>query len=94
VAISPDVVSFVHHGLGSCDLRRGGGIHDVARGASCINLAARALQCSLSLGRLADDGSPWPIEPSRPRGYFNYAASADGFTGWPVGSSFGKETTS
>jgi hypothetical protein len=65
VAISPDVVSFVQHGFGYCDLRRGGGIHNVAREASCISVVAGPgrLQCSLLLGRPADDGSPWPFEP-------------------------------
>jgi hypothetical protein len=40
VALSPDVVSFVHDCFGYCDLRRGGGIANVAGQASSIDLAA------------------------------------------------------
>jgi hypothetical protein len=39
VAISPDVVSFVHDSFGDCDLRWGSGIGNVAREASSISLA-------------------------------------------------------
>ena len=60
MAISPDVVSFVHDRFGHCDLRWGSGIHNVAGEASSM---------SLPLGRLArepvvrcpgDDGSHGP----------------------------------
>jgi hypothetical protein len=76
VAISPDLVSFIQHGFGYCDLRRGGGIHHVAGEASCISLVAGALQCSLLLGHPADDGSPWPLEPLGRGGYFTMRSSA------------------
>jgi hypothetical protein len=43
VAISLDVVSFVHDRFGYCDLRCDSGIRDVARDASSITVAATGI---------------------------------------------------
>jgi hypothetical protein len=76
VAISPDVVSFVHDCLGYCDLRRGGGIGYVAREASSISLATgtarNVARCSVE--------APGPSTLSG-GGFYFYTFSAAGFIG-------------
>jgi hypothetical protein len=65
VAISPDVVSFVHCRFGYCDLLWSSGIRNVARKASRVSLAfgmARNL-----LRRCPGRRKPWPPSPPSPR---------------------------
>jgi hypothetical protein len=74
VALSPDVVSFVCDRIGYCDLRRRGGIANVAREASSISLtpgtARNAARC-VGVPEMMEAPAPQPLR----RGLWFYAAS-------------------
>jgi hypothetical protein len=81
VAISPDVVSFVHDSFGYCDLRWGSGIGNVAREASSISLATgHGSQGSLLHRSREMMEAPGPSTRSG-GGFYFYAFSAAGFIG-------------
>jgi len=63
VAISPDVVSFVRERIGYCDLRRRGGIANVAREASSMSLTtgtARKVAC-FGAPEMMEAPAPQPV---------------------------------
>ena len=81
MAISPDVVSFVHDCLGYCDLRRGGGIGYVARETSSISLAtgtARNVALLCGVPEMMEAPGPSTLSGG---GFYFYAFSAAGFIG-------------
>ena len=61
MAISPDVVSFVRERIGYCDLRRRGGIANVAREASSMSLTtgtAREVACCFGAPEMMEAPAP------------------------------------
>ena len=68
MAISPDVVSFIHRHFGCCDLLWCSGIRNVARKAS-------------SVSRRPGRRKPWPPSPVPGRGFSFCAASVGGLVG-------------
>jgi hypothetical protein len=74
VAISPDVVSFVHDRFGHCDLRWGSGIHNVAGEASSMILAGDGSKGSLSFGvpEMMEGLAPLPLRRGLSLLYYDY----------------------
>jgi hypothetical protein len=84
VAISPDVVSFIHRHSGCCDMFRRSGIRNVARKASSVSLATGMARNVTCCAAVPEGGSPGPRPPSPVpgRGFSFCAASVGG----PVGA--------
>jgi hypothetical protein len=66
VAISPDVVSFVHDRFGYCDLLWRSGVRNVARKASCVSLATGTAGNVARCTAVPEGGSPGPPSPLPP----------------------------
>jgi hypothetical protein len=81
VAISPDVVSFIHRHFGCCDLLWRSGISNVARKASSVSLATGMARNVTCCAAIPEGGSPGPRPPVPGRGFSFCAASVGGFIG-------------
>jgi hypothetical protein len=78
VAISPDVVSFLHQYFGYCDLLWSSGIRNVARKASRVSLATGMARNSTLLRRPPGRRKPWPPSPLPPGRGFSFCAASVG----------------